>query len=768
MSCVSVPLWLSPSDLRRFISERLPLAWKLRLRRTAFAPVAWALRASGRARDFVARLSEGAGASGFDSGSTRDEDARPRALGVEPFGAADFLLLAHAARAREDEGVAHGSGESDDARAFKNSIVVAVGDEVELTFQCLRSLVREVDLTESEVVVVNDASGASADVTRELLSHFRGLVRVVERETGRATVGESDGFADACNRGAARARGTYLLFLKADAFVNPGWLVALVETLERDERAGAVGSMSLAARGRVREAGGIVWSDGETSEYGRGWSAEDRCVAFAREVDYCSAASLAVRRDLFERLGGFDKQYASVDYAAAGLCMGVRSLGQRVVYQPASRVTSLGDARRVSERERAADRERFRDEWRAVLGHAHVARDASNLERAANRKWATQVAVFDDCVPTPDRDAGSARMLHILRALSEWSHVVLITLSKQSRPEYERALWREGVETAPAPDFLRLIRERRFSATILSRPHVAAGLLSSIRRADPRTRIVFDMVDAHSLRLSREHELTGDARVAREAERYRRMESRLARECDMVWCASSTDEEFMRRMTPGVVATVVPTIHPRHERGLPFEKREHILFVGNFRHRPNADAVHFYACEVLPRVRESLPTVELLLIGDNAPREFAEYESAGVRVLGYVPDIEPVFARARVSVAPLRFGAGINGKIGEALAHGLPVITTNIGAAGLALRDGEEALIADSPEDLADATVRLYTDAALWRKLSDKGYEHVERHFSPRVVRKVVNDSVRGILGHFEESLTAPREPTDVQMDERK
>lgn len=753
----------NPSDLRRFLSERLPLAWKLRLRRAAFAPVAWALRASERARELAARLREGASASGFELERTRNANAASHAGGVEPFGAADFLLLAHAAAARaDDESVASANDESHARRRLKTSIIVPVVGDVELTFQSLRSLAREVDLDDAEVILVNNSSD---DAMRELLSHFRGLVRVIEGARGGDDSGESNRdftdlwrrFIEACNRGAAEARGRLLVFLGGDASVGHGWLGELTATLERDGRAGAVGSMSLDARGRVREAGRVVWSDGEACAYGRGWSAADRRVAFAREVDFCSAASLAVRRELFERLGGFDARYASDDYAAASLCMGVRSLGYRVLYQPASRVTHMEDAHAVSTRESAADRERFRDEWRASLEREHAGRDDSQAARAANRKWATQVAVFDDCIPTPDRDAGSARMLHILRAISEWSHVVLITLSKQSRPEYERALWREGVETAPAPDFLRLIRERRFSAAVLSRPHVAVGLLGSIRRTSPRTRIVFDMVDAHSLRLAREYELTGDARVAREAERYRKMESRLARECDMVWCASSADEEFMRRLSPGVVATVVPTIHPRHERGLPFEQREHILFVGNFRHRPNADAVHFYAREVLPRVRESLPNVEMLLVGDNAPKEFAEYERAGVRVLGYVPDIEPVFARARVSAAPLRFGAGINGKIGEALAHGLPVVTTNIGAAGLALRDGEEALIADSPEDLAAATVRLYTDGALWRRLSDKGYEHVERHFSPRVVRKVVNDSARSLLGHFEASLTAPR-----------
>ena len=147
------------------------------------------------------------------------------------------------------------------------------------------------------------------------------------------------------------------------------------------------------------------------------------------------------------------------------------------------------------------------------------------------------------------------------------------------------------------------------------------------------------------------------------------------------------------------------------------------------------------------------PVVELLLVGDYAPPEFASVE--GVRLLGYVPDIDPLFARARVFVAPVRFGAGVKGKIGEAMAYAVPIVTTTIGAEGMSLRDGEEALIADAPQDFAASVVRLYRDARLWQRLSDNAHAHVERHFSPRVVGKIVNDSVRSLLGDAGQSPSA-------------
>jgi len=703
-------------------------ALKLSLKRLFVGTVAAAVGAGARLVRLARRVRQSAEAHGLDWQRAWDVDAPRPAPHAEPLGAADLLLLLDAATGRGPR--------PDPARAVRASVVLPVSGEAERAFRCLRSLLREVDFSNVEVVVVDDGS---TDETARVLAHFEGLVRVVRNE-------RRLGLAESRNRGAQAARGSLVVFLDDDAAAAPGWLGNLLDTAEREGRVGAVGSMLVSAGGRIREAGGIVWRTAEVLRYGRDHSAEDRRFSFAREVDFCSAASLLVRRELFERLGGFDPRYESDAYQAADLCSGLRALGHKVVYQPLSRAVRLEEAAADPDRLPTADRERFREKWREMLERERHPPDARLAARAADRRPGPYIFVFDDHVPAPDRDAGSARMAFILRSLAEWARPVFVSLSRQTRSAYERLLWKDGVETASAVDFRRLLREREFYAAVLSRPSVAEALLKPIRRADPRVKIIYDMVDAHFVRLGRESELTGDAGVAREAERYRRVEAELARAADLVWYASAADREAVEQLAPGARGAVVPTIHRPRPPGLPFAEREGLLFVGNFRHRPNADAVRFFVEEIFPLVRGEIPGARLLLVGDNAPPDIEAYASADVRLLGYVPDLDPLMEGARVFVAPVRFGAGINGKIGESLAYGLPVVTTSTGARGMNFT-GEEALVADAAGDFAAAVARLYRDAALWHTLSESGRLHVERNFSPAAVRPVINDSIKSLGG---------------------
>lgn len=181
--------------------------------------------------------------------------------------------------------------------------------------------------------------------------------------------------------------------------------------------------------------------------------------------------------------------------------------------------------------------------------------------------------------------------------------------------------------------------------------------------------------------------------------------------------------------------------------------RRDILFIGGFEHPPNLDAMEFFIGAVLPLVAARRPDIRLLVVGSKPPARLHELAAANanVEVRGYVADIVPLFREIRLTVAPLRYGAGVKGKINTSMAWGVPVVATGIAAEGMDLEDGRDVLLADTPEDFADRVLRLYEDDDLWRLLSRGGRENVRRRFSPAVAEK----QVRGILAEI--GMPAPR-----------
>ncbi|MEP6741861.1 MAG: glycosyltransferase [bacterium] len=458
-----------------------------------------------------------------------------------------------------------------------------------------------------------------------------------------------------------------------------------------------------------------------------------------------------IRREVFERLGGFDRRFAPAYYEDVDLCFGVRSLGYKVIYQPASRlvhyegVTAGRDVKKGIKHFQIVNRESFVEKWGTVLKQEQFEKNLKRVPEAAHRLLGPTVLVFDERVPSPDRDAGSARMWMILKALAQWSHVVFISFNRTTEARYEAALWQEGIETAETIDYRRLLKSRKVKAAIVSRPLLAEAMIPRIRRVDPTVTIVFDMVDAHFIRLEREFEISRDAQMGEAARRYRKLEVRLAQASDLIWCNSSEDKRVMQHEAPGKRIEVVPTIHDLHDRGKSFEDRAGLLFVGNLAHRPNSDAVHFFMREIFPLVERSLPDVNLFIVGDNVPAEIAAYASAKVKVTGYVREIAPLFQGCRVFVAPVRFGAGVKGKVGEAMSYALPVVTTLMGAEGFGLVSEFNAMIADSPADFAVAITRLYSNKELWETLATNSHRHVNENFTPDVIAETINNSIREV-----------------------
>lgn len=611
------------------------------------------------------------------------------------------------------------------------SIIIPAYNHIEHTLACLAALTANNERAAFEIIVVDDHS---SDDTPIQLAAIQGL-RLLRNASNL-------GFIGACNAGAQQARGRYLVFLNNDTRPRQGWLDALIDTFAQHPDAGLVGAKLIYPDGRLQEAGGIVFSDGSGWNYGRFQDPADPRYNFVREVDYCSGAAIAIAADVFQSLDGFDSYYAPAYYEDTDLAMRIRRLGKKVYYQPKAEVihaegvtsgTDLGSGIKAHQVENQA---RFVARWRQTLQRSHRL-PGSDPARAAARDRVRQVLIIDACTPTPDRDSGSLRMLNLMRLLiAHGCAVSFLAENPAHGGRYTEAMQQLGVEAWWHPwlaNPAQWMNEhgRRFDTVIVSRHYVAAAFLPLLRQFAPRAKILFDTVDLHYLREQREAEISGDAAQARAAATTRERELRLVRDTDITLVVSPFEQALLQREVPGARVEVLSNVHAIAGCKQPFSQRNGLLFVGGYRHPPNVDAANWLAQQIFPRVRQALPDIELHLIGGDAPDSVrALGDLPGVHFHGHVPDIEPFLDGCRIALAPLRYGAGVKGKVNLSMAHGQPVVATPCAAEGMSLRDGHDVLIAEQPQAIADAIVRLYRDQALWATLSRNGLDNVRQHYS--------------------------------------
>lgn len=621
------------------------------------------------------------------------------------------------------------------------SIVIPVYNELEHTLACLRAIAAAPPAASIEIVVVDDGS---SDATANVLPRVKGL-RYHRR-------GDNAGFIAACNDGAELARGDYLVFLNNDTVPQPGWLDALLRSFIEHPGAGLVGAQLLYPDGRLQESGGHVLRDGRAESRGRFANPDHPLLRFARTVDYCSGAAFAVPRSLFNKLGGFDPRYAPAYYEDTDLAFRVRAAGRMVLCQPDARVvhvegasagTDLSSGMKSSQ---LRNQPVFAERWAAEL-QAHPQTAPDPLQPDGDGR--PVILVIDALTPTPDRDSGSLRMVNLMRLLrDEGAHVVFVPADRRhTGPDTER-LQRLGIETWYVPHMGSLaawlrVHGPRFSSVIASRHYVARSLLPLLRRYAPQAQVVFDSVDLHYLREQRAADLAGDASLQRAAARTRTLELEVMARSDVTLVVSPAERELLARDAPDVRVELVSNLHRIAGAGRPFEQRRDLVFVGGFRHPPNVDAVCWFVGAIFPRIRAALPEVRFHCIGgDLVPEIEALASHDGVTVHGYVPDITPYMDGCRIAVAPLRYGAGVKGKVNLSMAHGQPVVATRTAVEGMQLRDGHDVLVAEDAQAFADAVLRLYQDATLWMALSIHGHENIQRHFSPEAAR----DTVRAVF----------------------
>jgi glycosyltransferase involved in cell wall biosynthesis len=299
---------------------------------------------------------------------------------------------------------------------------------------------------------------------------------------------------------------------------------------------------------------------------------------------------------------------------------------------------------------------------------------------------------------------------------------------------YRELLEADGVEVFDGKPEAAL-RSKRFGIVLFEYYHVARSLLRTARMLQPRAKMVVDSVDAQFRRFFAEARLKRSPRRLWRAIKVWRRELRVYRLADLVIAVTEEDRRAIARACPGVPVQIIPNIHALPRLPSSAEKRPaSLVFVGWFGHGPNVDAMVWFVRNVLPRVADRVPDVHLDIVGGDPPDEIRSLASSRIRVTGWVPETATYILASEISVAPLRFGAGMKGKIGEALALGIPVVTTSIGAEGLGLVDGQNALVADDEVGIAERLVTLLGDPDLRRRIGSAGRARISDLTSPEAV----------------------------------
>jgi GT2 family glycosyltransferase/glycosyltransferase involved in cell wall biosynthesis len=615
------------------------------------------------------------------------------------------------------------------------SIIIPVFNQFRFTQASLASLQEHQGPERFEVIIVDDCS---TDVTAEAVPRMPGVV-YLRNET-------NSGFITSCNRGAKKARGKHLVLLNNDTLVRDGWLSALLSTFAEEPQAGIVGSKLVYPDGRLQEAGGIIWGDASGWNYGNSDDPGKPEYNFLREVDYCSAATLMITKSLFEAVGGFDEKYAPAYYEDTDLAFKVRQAGYKVLYQPLSEVihyegaTGGTDLATGTKKYQDINRSTFAETWAAELVKKPASGDAAFLRQApAGRK---NIFVIDHYVPSPDRDSGSLRMFQLLKLLHQLGHrITFIPDNLTDVPHYGNELRRRGIQVVHRP-YIKKVRDylilhgSECDAVILSRCDIAHKHIADVRMHAPQSRIIFDTVDLHSLRAHREAQITTDPEALEKARQKEELEYGVIRQADETWVTSSVEQKLLQDKWPEKSIQLVSNIVDIPGSSTPFELRQDFLFIGGFQHTPNTDAVLFFLKKIYPIVKERLREAKFYIIGDKAPPEVVALAGENIVIAGLQRDVSPFFESVRLSIAPLRFGAGVKGKINQSMAWGVPVVATSVAVEGMELTFGEDILVADEPDEFARALVTLYESPELWNRLSQNGIEKTRSLYSAEVARE--------------------------------
>ncbi|MEF3353293.1 glycosyltransferase [Paenibacillus sp. GYB006] len=655
----------------------------------------------------------------------------------------------------------HSEGEATELKLYKNkefnhiefessedplvSIIIPVYNQWDYTYSCLASIKENTENIPFEIIIADDMSTDETTKVNNYISNIR-----VVRD------GENRGFLLNCNNAAKHAKGKYIFFLNNDTNVQVGWLDSLLRIIETDETVGMVGSKLVYPDGRQQEAGGIIWNDASGWNYGRLGDPDQSEFNYVKEVDYISGAAILIRRNLWEQLGGFDERYVPAYFEDTDLAFEIRRLGYRVIFQPQSVIVHFEgvshgtDTNSGVKMYQVENKKKFLDKWKNTLTQENFSNSEHVFWARDRSRYKKTVVMVDHYVPHYDKDAGGrCTYFYIKLMVSMGYNVIFIGDNFYRHEPYTCTLQQLGVEVIYGDLYAKNINQwikengKYFDYVYLNRPHISIKYMEIFKKYT-KAKVIYFGHDLHYLRELRNYELTQNPALLRSSEEWKEMEFKLFKLADVIHVVGSYEQEVLARQFPEKTIRNIP-LYPYEElygesHSIPeYKDRKDLLFVGGFNHKPNYDAVNWFIDEIFPQIKENIPDIRLHIVGSNPPDDIKQRSSESILVTGYISDeeLERYYELCRVVIVPLRFGAGVKGKVVEALNYQVPVVTTLIGAEGLF--DYKETMaIAESSEDFRKAVVDIYNNESSWRAYSVSSGEYIKKYFTVKAAQGVL------------------------------
>lgn len=552
---------------------------------------------------------------------------------------------------------------------------------------------------------------------------------------------ENLGFVRNCNLASTHCTGGYLCFLNSDTIVQYDWLDILFETLIT-RKAGVVGPAFISPEKVLMECGSIVYSDGHTDPLGR-LEPFDHRFQFINEVDFISGACILLSTELFQRVGKFDELFSPGYYEDVDLCFKISQLGYPVLVVPDVRVIHhVGSSLPLSERQAISElnRKKFAGRWKERL---ETSNPDHSIRHSKLRVWKYKGTIVIHYRTLKEaKDSASQRCLRLLHGLRRRGWHPVLAYHQVSSQQMLKELNQSGIETikllGPTSRALKkMLLDYHPTAALFSFSHTERHHTAFYRKHSPDTLRIFDTVDLAFIRKAREKAFsmgfrgTLDAGPATLDEEAYEEHISMAR-CDGVLTISKEEQDILtgKFHVPQSRVATVTSFHDADEKINDWANRSGYVYLGHFGFKANVDAVRWLAREIWPVIRNQQSDASLRICGSYAPEEIKALHNPqqGITVLGFVPDHLQAIRESRLMIAPLVYGAGVKGKINEALSTGTPVVTTTIGSEGID-EAGNVLIVKDQAADFAKAAVSLHENKDDWQHRSNAGLKLIKDQF---------------------------------------